>query len=299
MEAEKITLEEINKNLNKSQEEYIKYCENIYKNQVMEAALNVINNDEVQFVLLAGPSSSGKTTTSKILRKVFEEHGYNAMELSLDDFFVDRLETPLWEDGEYNYETFDAIDWTLFSLCMQGLLKGSPVKLPTYNFITGNKEFNDTTILPKNSIVIIEGLHALNPIIDQFIPTNKSFKIYISVNTDVFRDGSPYLEHETIRLCRRMIRDLNHRGNSIEETLRVWKKVGIGENLYINPFVELAEYTINSFHPYEICVYNKILGEMQNESLKDTLKKLHHFEKLDANKVPSDSVLQEFMPRKK
>ena len=299
MEAEKITIEEINKNLKINTQEYIKYCENIYKNQVLEAALNVINNQEVQFVLLAGPSSSGKTTTSKILRKVFEEHGYNALELSLDDFFVDRVETPLWDDGEYNYETFDAIDWTLFSLCMQGLLKGAAVNLPTYNFITGNKEFGETTKLPKNSIVIVEGLHALNPIIDQLIPTNKSFKIYISVNTDIFRDGCPYLEHESIRLCRRMIRDLNHRGNSIEETLKVWKKVGIGENLYINPFIELAEYKINSFHPYEICVYNKILGDMQNESLKDTIKKLHHFEKLDVSDVPSDSVLQEFMPKKK
>ncbi len=299
MEAEKITLEEINKNIKKNSKEYINFCENIYKNQVLEAALNVMNNSDVQFILLAGPSSSGKTTTSKILRKVFEEHGYSALELSLDDFFVDRVDTPLWDDGEYNYETFDAIDWTLFSLCMQGLLKGASVKLPTYNFLTGNKEFGDATKLPKNSIVIIEGLHALNPIIDQFIPTNKSFKIYISVNTDIFKNGCPYLEHESIRLCRRMIRDLHHRGNSIEETLKTWKKVGIGENLYINPFVELAEYTINSFHPYEICVYNKILEEMKNESLKDTLKKLHHFEKLDENKVPSDSVLQEFMPTKK
>lgn len=299
MEAEKITLEEINKNLKNNAKEYISFCENIYKNQVLEAALNVMNNQDVQFVLLAGPSSSGKTTTSKILRKVFEEHGYSALELSLDDFFVDRNETPLWEDGDLNFETFDAIDWTLFSLCMQGLLKGSAVKLPTYNFITGNKEFGESTKLPKNSIVIIEGLHALNPIIDQFIPNNKSFKIYISVNTDIFRDGSPYLEHESIRLYRRMIRDFNHRGNSIEDTLKVWKKVGIGENLYINPFIDLAEYTINSFHPYEICVYNKILAEMQNESLKDTLKKLHHFEKLDVIDVPKDSVLQEFMPKVK
>lgn len=298
METQKLGLEEINQKIVDEQEQYIKFCENVYKGQVYEAALNVMNNKDVQFVLLAGPSSSGKTTTSKILKSVFEENGYKALALSLDDFFVDRSETPIWEDGELNYETFDAIDWTLFSLCMQGLLKGDDVNLPTYNFITGNKEFKKSTTLPKNSIIIIEGLHALNPIIDQFIPTNKSFKIYISVNTDIFKDGSPFLEHETIRLCRRMIRDMHHRGSSIEETLRVWKKVGIGENLYINPYVETAEYQIDSFHPYELCVYSKILSQIQSKALKDVKNKLALLNKLDENVVPKTSVLQEFMPKK-
>ncbi|HAJ77845.1 MAG TPA: hypothetical protein DCO89_02105 [Clostridiales bacterium] len=297
METLKINLEEINHNVNFNRKEYIKFCEDAYKNQVYEAARNVINNKDISFVLLAGPSSSGKTTTSKILKEVFEQNGYTALTLSLDDFFVDRIETPLWEDGEYNYETFDAIDWTLFSLCMQGLLKGDAVRLPTYNFITGNKEFYGETKMAKNSIVIVEGLHALNPIIDKFIPTNKSFKIYISVNTDIYKNDNPFLDHETIRLCRRMIRDLHHRGNSIDETLYVWTKVGIGENLYINPFIENAEYTINSFHPYEVCVYNKILTEMKNDALNATLEKLKEFEKLDENVVPSNSVLQEFMPK--
>lgn len=297
METQKLNLEEINKQVADFKQKYIEICENNYKNQVYGAARNVINNPEIKFVLLAGPSSSGKTTTSKILKNVFEENGYNAITLSLDDYFVDRKDTPVWEDGELNYETFDAIDWTLFSLCMQGLLKGNAVYLPTYNFITGNKEFGKSTTLPNNSIIIVEGLHALNPIIDQFIPTNKSFKIYISVNTDIFKDGSPFLEHETVRLCRRMIRDLHHRGNSIEETLRIWKKVGIGENLYINPYVNTAEYQIDSFHPYELCVYNKILSNIESEAFKDVKSKLIALQKLDENVVPKTSVLQEFMPR--
>ena len=149
METQKINLEEINKMVAEQPLKYIESCESDYKSQVYEAALNVINNSTIQFVLLAGPSSSGKTTTSKILKHVFEQNGYKALTLSLDDFFVDRKETPLWEDGELNYETFDAIDWTLFSLCMQGLLKGDEVRLPTYNFITGNKEFAGKTKMPK------------------------------------------------------------------------------------------------------------------------------------------------------
>ena len=299
MEAKKLNIEEIKNNVDLNTKSYVDMCEANYKNQVYEAAMNVINNKDVKFVMLAGPSSSGKTTTSKILKSVFEENGYNALTLSLDDFFVERVDTPLWDDGEYNYETFDAIDWTLFSLCMQGLLKGSAVKLPTYNFFTGNKEFHGETILPKNSIVIIEGLHALNPIIDQFIPSNKTFKIYISVNTDIFKDGSPFMEHETIRLCRRMIRDLHHRGNSIEETLKVWKKVGIGENLYINPYVDTSEYQIDSFHPYELCIYNKLLNNLSNrDGLDDILNKLLFIPKLDETVVPEGSVLNEFMPKK-
>ena len=297
METLKINLEEINNNIIQNKDEYIKLCESNYKNRVYEAARNVINNKDISFVLLAGPSSSGKTTTSKILKSVFEENGFEALTLSLDDFFVDRVETPLWEDGEYNYETFDAIDWTLFSLCMQGLLKGDAVRLPTYNFLTGDKEFYGTTKITKNTLVIVEGLHALNPIIDKFIPTNKSFKIYISVNTDIYKNDNPFLDHETIRLCRRMIRDLHSRGSSIDETLKMWQKVGIGENLYINPFVDNAEYTINSFHPYEICVYNKILENVKNYALNTTLEKLKEFKKLAVECVPSNSVLQEFMPK--
>ena len=298
MEKLRQNLEDIN-NKAKNINAFVAECEKKYKNQVVDSALKALDKTDLKFVLLAGPSSSGKTTTSKILKRVFEDNGYDAMTLSLDDFFVERVETPLWEDGTYNYETFDAIDWTLFSLCMQGLLNGDAVHLPTYNFITGAKEFGEATVMHDNTIVIIEGLHALNPIIDQFIPTEKSFKIYISVNTDIYLDDTPYIDHETVRLFRRMIRDLHNRGNSIEETLSTWQKVGIGENLYINPYIERAEYKINSFHGYELCVMNKVFEDLLGKNIEnENIARLKLFERLDVDVVPQNSVLQEFMPKK-
>ncbi len=295
MEAKKIEVKEIQNSLNSDLEQYVKFCESEYKNQVKECAKKIMDKN-AKFVLLAGPSSSGKTTTSKILSKVFEQNGFNAFYISLDDYFVNREETPLWDDGEMNYETFDSIDWTLFSLCMQGLLNGDAVKLPTYNFLTGCKEFGETTTLQKNSIVVIEGLHALNPIIDKFIPNDKSFKIYISVNTDLYQDDILFLEHNNIRLFRRMIRDLHHRGNSIEETLKTWSKVRLGEKLYIHPFVDTAEYAINSFHPYELSVYKELLKDLVLP--EELTQKLLPFYSLDKSVVPSNSVLQEFLPKK-
>ena len=293
MEAKKLEIKEMQKNISNNLQEYVEICENEYKSQVKECAKKIIDKN-AKFVLLAGPSSSGKTTTSKILSKVFEQNGYNAFYISLDDYFVNREETPLWDDGEMNYETFDSIDWTLFSLCMQGLLNGDAVKLPTYNFITGYKEFGEATVLPENSIVVIEGLHALNPIIDKFIPSNKSFKVYISVNTDLYQDGSLFLEHNNIRLFRRMIRDLHHRGSSIEDTLKTWAKVRLGEKLYIHPFVDTAEFAINSFHPYELCVYKNLLNNLVLP--QELTQKLLPFKNIDKSVVPSNSVLQEFLP---
>lgn len=299
MEAKKIKIEEINNSISKNQIAYVSKCENEYKRQVFEVVDNVLKNDKIKFVLLAGPSSSGKTTTSKILGDSFEKCGREVLTLSLDDFFVERIETPRWEDGEYNYETFDAIDWNLFSSCMTGLLAGKEVDLPIYNFVTGIKEFGKrTAIIKKNTIIIIEGLHALNPIIDKFIPSKNSYKVYISVNTDLFFENEPFIEHQTIRLCRRLIRDVFRSKSSYKDTKKVWQKVEIGENLYINPYVDTSNYQINSFHPYEVCVYKTIFDVLgKKDEIFEIVDKLEKLENLSKDFVPADSVLQEFMPK--
>ena len=298
MEAKKIKLEDINKKIKEDKREYISVCENEYKRQIFEVVDNVLKDNNIKFVLLAGPSSSGKTTTSKIMKNAFESCGRNVLVLSLDDFFVDRDKTPFWDDGEPNYETFDAIDWTLFSLCMQGLLRGNAVHLPTFDFVTGKKEFGSATIMEQSSVVIVEGLHALNPIIDQFIPQNKSYKVYISVNTDLFFDGEPYIEHQTIRMMRRLIRDVYRGKVSFDETKRIWQKVMIGENLYINPYIETSKYQINSFHEYEVCLYKTVFEQFESKiGVEDIVKKLEPLIELNKDVVPKNSVLQEFMPK--
>lgn len=300
MEAEKVELDSINQQENIDCIKFVSECENNYKSQIQVAINNIVKNKNIKFVLLAGPSSSGKTTTSKILTKGFEQNGMFAMPLSLDDYFVERLETPKWEDGELNYETADSIDWKLFGLCMVKLLSGNYVDLPTYNFKTGKKEFGNWTKMSANTIVIIEGLHALNPIIDKYIPKENSYKIYLSANTDIYYQGKLFIEHEKIRLFRRIIRDLYTRATTVSATLKVWQKVMMGEALYIKPFISRAEYSINSFHSYELSIYKNILSTLDKKSdidLTDIVKKLELFNSLPKNIVPNDSVIQEFIPK--
>jgi len=300
MKAEKIDLNYINKNVKNNCKNFVLECENKYRSQVDEVTKTITNDKSIKFVLLTGPSSSGKTTTSKLLAMRLEKAGYDTLPLSLDDFFVERSETPLWEDGELNYETSDSIDWHLFGSCMRKLLQSEEVVLPTYNFVTGKKEFSSApTRLSQNGIVVIEGLHALNPIIDKYIPINKSYKIYLSANTDIYQTGKLLLKHFDVRIFRRMIRDLYTRSTSIDETLKIWQKVRLGENLYIDPFKDDANYHINSFHAYELCIYKKILKSFESDSkelnkLKNSLK---DFEELSAEVAPKDSVLQEFLPK--
>ena len=297
---EKLTVEYINNQIDKNCDEFVKQCEDKYKSQIFEVAKKVKDsNGTIQFVMVAGPSSSGKTTTSKILVDALKDNGFFAKELSLDDFFVNRLSTPKWEDGSYNYETSDAIDWNLFSKCMSDLLEGKSVKLPTYNFVTGEKEFFGETKLQENTVFIIEGLHALNPIIDNIIPKRKSFKIYISTNTTVENDNQEYIANNTVRLFRRIIRDFHTRATTVEDTLENWERVKLGENLYIDPFVEQAEFSINTFHPYELSVYKNIFATFQNqcESLDEIKHILSVFTELDKSIVPQDSVIQEFIPK--
>lgn len=298
MKTKEVSVEEINKNIESNAEEYIKLCESEYKNQIF-AVVDVLKDyPDKKFILIAGPSSSGKTTTSKILKAKLENEGYTAIALSLDDFFIEREKTPLWDDGTYNYETSESIDWELFGNCMNGLLNGEEVMLPTYNFATGIKEFGGTTKISNKSIVIVEGLHALNPIIDRYIDKSKTFKIYIAATTDITLDGEHYIKHKNVRLFRRIIRDLYTRATSIEKTLEIWQKVSLGENLYIDPFIDTADKSINTFHPYEICVYKKLFEMLKENSpaLNTVYLTLAPFETLNTEDVPKDSVLQEFIP---
>lgn len=300
MEAEKIDLKYINENAKNDCRNFVLECENKYRSQVDEVTKTITNDKSIKFVLLTGPSSSGKTTTSKLLAMRLEKAGYDTLPISLDDYFVERNETPLWEDGELNYETSDSIDWHLFGGCMKKLLRGEATTLPTYNFATGKKEFlNAPTSLSPHGIVVIEGLHALNPIIDKYIPINKSYKIYLSANTDIYQNGKLLLKHFDVRIYRRMIRDLYTRSTSIDETLKIWQKVRLGENLYIDPFKDDANYHINSFHAYELCVYKKILKDFESDSkeLNKLKNRLKDFEELSFEIAPKDSVLQEFLPK--
>ena len=298
MEPNVVNVEDINESLRNNKSEYISHCEEKYKKQILEVTENIIKKGDVKFILLAGPSSSGKTTTSKILTEYLKEKGITARPISLDDFFLERSETPKWENGDYNFETADAIDWNLFSSCMKKLLNNESVKLPTYLFGMGTKVFGESTVLEENSVLIIEGLHALNPVIDNFIPTKNSYKIYISCNYDIYNNQKLFMYQKDIRLFRRMIRDLFTRSTSIQNTLKMWERVMLGEKLYIDPFVYTAEYEVNSFLLYELGIYKSLLQKLHKEDndLIHLINQLEPFDALEQTVVPKDSLLQEFVP---
>ena len=294
-----VNIYDVNKEIKENLKRFVKYCEEDYKKQIFEIVSHVKENKTAKFVLLAGPSSSGKTTTARLLKEYFDSFGLKAKVVSLDDFFVNRVDTPKWENGKYNYETVDAIDWKLFDECMNNLLKKGCSRMPTYNFITGEKEFNHQTTLAEDEIIIIEGLHSLNPVIDNFIPTKYSVKVYLSPRVNFLdENGEEVIDGTQMRFFRRLIRDAFTRGSSPEHTLQVWPDVRRGEKLYIDPFKNLADYHINSCHNYEVGVYKSILKELnllEDPILLPYTKMLEKFDFINKDVVPSTSLLTEFV----
>lgn len=301
MNANKIYLKDINNQIENNQTKFIEECEQKFKAQTNSVLNFLVQNRNIKFILLAGPSSSGKTTTSRLLTETLRENGYDAVPISLDDFFVERENTPLWKDGTYNYETFEAIDWKLFGRCMRELLEKGESILPIYDFKTGVKYFADTpTKLKEDTVVIIEGLHALNPIIDKYIPKNESMRVFTCVNTNIYSGNQVFMMKENVRFYRRLIRDLFTRNISIEQTIEYWQKVNLGEELYINPYIDLAQIKIDSFHAYELGVYENVLktfSHFDSKHLEEAKKILSKTKEIDFKTVPNDSLLQEFIPK--
>lgn len=294
-----IKISSVNENINKDILSYVKKCEFNYQNQITKIVKQTINDKSKKFILLAGPSSSGKTTTARLLCENFASFGIKAKPISLDDFFVNRDETPKWEDGRYNYESVDAIDWKLFDTCMSNLLNNKKSSMPTYDFITGIKSITYETTLEDNEIIVVEGLHSLNPIIDNFIPKNNSVKIYLSPRVNfVDDDNNEIMNGKQMRFFRRLIRDAFTRGTSPKQTLEVWPDVQKGEILYIDPFKDNADYHINSVHLYEVGVYKSILKQLNlldDSQLAPFVKLLANFDFVEKSVVPTTSLLTEFV----
>lgn len=298
MDKNIIEISKLNSKILNNAEDYIEKCENSYKSQMEKIVSFIKLNQEIKFILLAGPSSSGKTTTAKLLCENLEKNGFNAKPISLDDFFVERDFTPLWEDGSKNYESVDAIDWKLFDSCMHNLLTTKKTIMPTYDFISGSKFYTRTLELNDKDIIVIEGLHSLNPIIDNFISTNLSLKIYIAPIIDYIKNDETIMTGEELRFFRRLIRDVYTRGSTPQRTLDEWESVLLGEKLYIDPYKHTANFTINSSHPYEVCVYKyclKALNMANYPVLYDRLRPFESVAMLDKKLVPQDSLLQEFV----
>lgn len=299
-------IEYINEMTKSSPEEFIRKCEARYENIINDIAEKIIADDGREIVMLAGPSSAGKTTTAAKLCKKLNENGVKTYVLSLDDFYLNRDDIPYLPDGTQDYETVYALDLPCFEEKVNALLRGETVKNPIFDFTTGKRsssEFNEIT-LGESDIVIIEGLHALNPIITEKIQ-GKLLKIYINVSSRIYdENGNIILNKRNMRFVRRMVRDYKFRNSTVENTCKLWKNVTMGEDKYLFPYRHLADIKVNTIHLYETCVLKKQALEMlENSEISDEYKNdinkitksLKKFENIDESLVPEDSLLREFL----
>lgn len=299
-------LEYINEQAKQNPSDFVLKCEARYQNIINDIAKRIIEEEGREIVMLAGPSSAGKTTTARKLCETLNKQGVKTYVLSLDDFYLNREDIPFLPDGTQDFETVDALDLDKFTECVNKLLLGENVKNPIFDFTTGkrsDKKFNEIT-LGKEDVVIIEGLHALNPVITQKIQ-GKLLKIYINVSSRIYDNkGNIILNKRNMRFVRRTVRDFKFRDSSVENTYKLWKNVTAGEDKYLFPFRDNADIKINTIHLYETCVlknqalpllYESELSDEFRDDAKKLCKALEKFETLDASMVPEDSLLREFL----
>lgn len=283
----------------------IMISEALHEKKIAEIADKIFNRRDTRIVLIAGPSSSGKTTFAHRLGIQLRVNGLIPIPISLDDYFVNREDTPRDENGEYDFETIGSVDIKLFNEQLREILKGNEVEIPTFNFLKGKREWIGNKIkLPQNGVVIIEGIHGLNPILTSEIEDKYKFKIYISALTQLNLDNHNRIATTDVRRIRRIVRDHLSRGHEAEDTLKMWPKIKRGEQKNIFVYQEEADVMFNSTLVYELCVLKKAALEELNKIGEDNtiyneakrLKSfLGFFKEIDCDLVPQNSILREFI----
>lgn len=262
-------------------------------------------NEKVKMVLISGPSSSGKTTSCRRLSIQLAVLGYHPVQISVDDFFVERDDTPKDENGEFDFEDLHAIDLPLFNSTLNRLLAGEQVEIPTFNFALGKKEWHGNTLqLRKNSILVIEGIHCLNPELTAQVPDDIKFKVFVSALTSLSLDRQNPIPTSDNRLIRRIVRDFNYRGYSAVDTIRRWPSVRRGEEKNIFPFQENADVMINTSLVFELSVLKPFalpilhaVPEIAPEyaEAQRLIKLLMFFKTIPEISLPGTSILREFL----
>ena len=289
--------------------ELINVSEALQEKRISQIADDIFNRGQkghpVKLILISGPSSSGKTTFSKRLSVQLIANGLRPYPISLDDYFVNREDTPKDENGNYDYESLYALDLGFFNQQLQALLNGEEVELPRFNFTTGKREMSGKRLkLNENTILILEGIHALNPELTTHIPSENKFKIYVSALTTILLDNHNYIPTTDNRLLRRIIRDYKYRGYSAEETISRWPSVRAGEDKWIFPYQENADVMFNSALLFELAIIKDyaepILRKVHNNrpeySEAYRLRKfLAYFVPLQDKELPPTSLLREFL----
>ena len=285
--------------------ELVLISEALHEKKIAEIAEKITAKPGVRMVLIAGPSSSGKTTFAGKLGMSLKINGLKPVTISVDNYFVERKDNPKDENGNYDFERIEALDLELFNSQLVDLLEGKEVSLPTFNFTTGCKEYRGNKLkLSPDEILVIEGIHCMNDRLTNQIPKENKFKIYISDLTVLNIDYYNRISTTDTRLIRRIVRDYNFRGYSAEHTLKMWYSVNRGEQKNIFPYQEEADCMFNSSIVYELAVLKQFAMPLLQEIPKSSreysearrlITLLKYFEDMDANLVPNNSLLREFI----
>ena len=283
----------------------INISEALQEKKIAKIAEEIASRKGVKLVLLAGPSSSGKTTSCKRLSIQLAVNGLKPLQISLDDYFVDREKTPKDASGEYDYESIYALDLDLINEQFNALFRGEEVELPKYDFQSGkSKKSGNRLKMNDNNVLVVEGIHALNPELTAHIPQEQIFRVYASALTTILLDNHNYIPTTDNRLLRRIIRDYKYRGVSAQETIHRWPSVRAGENKWIFPFQENADAMLNTAMLYELAVIKtqaEPLLQQVPENCEEyaeayrLLKFLKYFKGIPYNNLPPTSLLREFL----
>ena len=279
--------------------------EALQEQKIVEIVDEIKKRPHTKFIMIAGPSSSGKTTFSHRLSIQLMANGYKPHPIAVDNYFVEREQTPIDENGDYNYEDLHAVDIELFNKHMTQLLNGEKVELPEFNFKFGRKEYNGNFLqLGEEDVLVIEGIHCLNDELSYSLPIDSKFKIYISALTQLNVDEHNRVSTTDGRLLRRLVRDYRTRGASAKKTLSMWESVRRGEEKNIFPFQEQADVMFNSAMPYEPCVLKPFVepilfqvteSDPEYQEANRLLKFMNYFLPCGYENVPIDSILREFV----
>lgn len=294
------------KNALENEKELIENAEKRYDGILEEIVKKIKDDSEKKIVMLAGPSGSGKTTTANKIKEKLAEYGHVAYTVSLDDFYKNIGTGPKNDDGTYDFESIDSLDVDSIHKALKELIENNESELPLFDFMTGKRKTEKNIIkLQKDDVIIVEGLHALNPRIIETLPDKNLFKIYISVRSRIYDENEDVvLSKRNLRFIRRMIRDFKFRNSPVEHTYSLWPKVTEGEDRYLFPFEDNADFKINSIHIYEPCVFKKeaieLLSDVEKtspnfENANMLINNLEKFPEIKKSAVPENSLLREFL----
>lgn len=297
-------LERANRLAKENPQKLIEVSEKVVDDQI-NRVVDCIAEKKYKFVLLSGPSSSGKTTTTHFIANKLKKHNINAIVVSLDDFFIDLDKCPLQPDGTVDKETITKLDLVLFNKFFTDIMKNNKAQKPEFDFTTQKRKEKFVSIeIGDSDVVLVEGTHALNP----ELITNKSYqdkvlRVFVCANSEFYIGKDVVITPRLLRLIRRSVRDMQTRGTSIEETIKYWNIVCRGEDLYIEPYKNTADFIVDTTHIYEPLVYDKFLPKMlkpieEERFAKELLQVFGRCASLSKKHVPDGSLIWEFLVEK-